>query len=241
MSPSEHRLILRALADRADAHPSPEVHDLLARLSADEVDPEARVLHLRLDLGSFVLGERRKNQGERARIRKLLGKTRLSKGEGPTFEVRPYAATMNEYANLDKWQKTEMREAIDALLVDAMEKWPLAKMEMANLAKPSKPGRKAPKKGPAKASKRPPRVRWSGGRRRAVVLTRYACQPTDEPGSVDVSGGKFILDAMVRAGVLRDDDVESCARFAEWKHVPSSQPGWCEIDVYELKATGAKS
>lgn len=236
MSPSEHRLILQALAHFATAHPSLEVHDLLARLQRDAFHPDDRVLHLRLDLGSFVLGERRKNQSERARLRKSLGKSRLSKGEGPTFEVRPYAATMNEYANLDTWQKTKMREVLDALLAEQTKDWPCAQMEMTNLAKPSKPR----KKGSPKPSKRPPRVRWSGGRRRAVVLTRYACQPTDEPHSIDVSGGKFVLDAMVRAGVLQDDSVEWCARFAEWKHVPSNQPGWCEIDVYELKTTGAK-
>jgi hypothetical protein len=143
------------------------------------------------------------------------------------FVARPFAATLNEYANLDPWLRTTMRDLLDSAIADQLKKSPRARIPMTNLAKPRKSGTARP--------------RWTGGRRRAVMLTRYACQPTDEPGSVDVSGGKFVLDALVRAGVLQDDNVEWCARFAEWKHVPSSQAGWCEVDVYEMKNPGAKS
>lgn len=191
-------------------------------MQQDEIAPGARVFVMRLELGSAVLSDMAKIRRERSKLRKQLGKARLARGEGPSNEMRPFAATMNEYSNLDTWQKTKMREVLDAAVQKALDEQPLAKMPMVNVAK-------------QRAGQKIQRVQWVGGRRRAVVLTRYACQPTDEPSSVDVSGGKFVVDALVRAGVLHDDSVEWCVRYAEWKSIPSSERGMCEIEVYELK------
>lgn len=207
-------------------------------MEADNPDPKACVFRMCLELGSSVLADMARIRRERGKLRKQLGKKRLSEGEGPALVMRPFAATLNEYANLDTWQKTTMREVIDAAVEQACAEYPWAKMAMVNVAKPRKPGKPKPGK-KAKSSKKKPiaRVQWEGGRRRAVVLTRYACQPTDEPNSVDVSGGKFVVDALVRAGVLHDDSVEWCVRYAEWKYVPSNERGVCEIAVYELQST----
>ncbi len=246
MSPERHRLILRAL----DAYLTKDAHfaDLTAWQTCDHlrremegsaIDPKACVFRMTLELGSSVLADMAKIRRERGKLRKQLGKKRLAPGEGPPLEMRPFAATLNEYANLDTWQKTTMREVIDAAVESECDQYPAAKMAMINVAKPRKPNKPKPGKAPKKPSKKKPieRVQWEGGRRRAVVLTRHACQPTDEPSSVDVSGGKFVVDALVRAGVLHDDSVAWCVRFAEWKHVPSSERGVCEIAVYELQST----
>ena len=70
--------------------------------------------------------------------------------------MRPFAATLNEYANLDTWQKTTMREVIDAAVEEVCDQSPAAKMAMINVTKPRKPNKPKPGKAPKKPSKKKP-------------------------------------------------------------------------------------
>lgn len=75
------------------------------------------------------------------------------------------------------------------------------------------------------------------GARRRVVVTRYSSQRPDEL-AVDLIGGKYPVDRLVKAGILAGDSSKHLDREARWtKAKPGA--GYLRIEVYEIGAEAA--
>lgn len=57
-----------------------------------------------------------------------------------------------------------------------------------------------------------PEARVRGKAKRWVRVTRFSPSKVDDPSAVDAIGGKMPVDALVRAGVLHDDNEAHCRR-----------------------------
>lgn len=210
------RVLLRGVVDMAAADVA-AARALLARIEREHVVRGARVFSLELGIGSEATKQVKKWVAARREFRKKLGVKRLKKGEGPAISVLVWAPTLNEYNGLDSRQKEQLRKAIDARIVETREGWPdwhAGFREGASVARGKV------------------RVAREGGRRRAVVVTRYSSRRVDEV-SVDVCGGKMPIDRLVLAGVLRGDTDEWLVREAAWVPVAPGH-GKVVVDVYEI-------
>jgi len=131
------------------------------------------------------------------------------------------APSMNVYSSMKGWQRGKTRTAVDWKILEAKQAWGSWPMNVTRKIE------HVIKKGIARK-----RTRVTGGRRRLVVLTRESSREPDEL-SVDVLGGKIVLDRLVQACVLRDDRRTWCAREAHWAPAKPKQ-GRVVVEVYEL-------
>lgn len=192
---------------------------LLERIDSSRVKLGEKVFSFELALGTDATAPVKKRAKERKELRASLGVTRLAKGVGPAaIKAKPYAPTLNEYNGLVGWRKAHVRESIDGVILEAKTRWPAWAMGVTE-------HQKIGPKGKVQS--------WrSGGRRRAVVVTRYSSKRPDEIG-VDSIGGKMPLDRLVLASVLRDDKDEWLFRVARWEFAPPDA-GRVVIDVHEI-------
>lgn len=191
----------------------------LDRLREEAPHLGEKVFHLECRLGGDARKITAKVNKERKTLRNQLGKARLGKGEGPAKPKLIQAPTMNEYNALQKWQKGEVCDALDARIGELKGEWPRwhCGMTVRTIAGP----------------KGKPRVVKEGGRRRAVVVTRESSVRPDEE-SVDAHmGGKIPVDRLVIAEVLRGDSPVWLARFAIWNPAPPDE-GRVVIEVFEI-------
>ncbi|NBC17182.1 MAG: hypothetical protein GVY18_07685 [Bacteroidetes bacterium] len=142
----------------------------------------------------------------------------------------PFAPTMNEYAakKQRKWALKKLNKEVDELIEAVKPAWPLWDMGVERRTEPKMvDGRLSlTKRGKVRV-----RTIVEGGWRRHVVVTRYSSRQPDEL-SVDVVGGKLVVDRLVLAGVLRDDSPRWCVREARWEQAPPGR-GSLRVDVYE--------
>lgn len=125
------------------------------------------------------------------------------------------APTMNVYAQLQGWRKAKMATQIDWYIVAAKlvcKTWAMGVVR--------EPKGKTGRPGSA-----------TGGRRRAIIVTRYSSVRPDEL-AVDSIGGKLVVDRLVHANVLRNDDPDWCERRAAWEKAPPGK-GSLVVNVYE--------
>ena len=117
-----------------------------------------------------------------------------------------YAPTLNEYAQLDNWQRTKIRRAIlneiDAYLAAG---WVYGN-QRADMGVKRMPGRRGMLGKLVSVGK---------GRKRIVEVIRKSGREPDEI-SADSIGGKIPIDQLVRAGILVDDSPKWCERKAHW-------------------------
>jgi len=76
-------------------------------------------------------------------------------------------------------------------------------------------------------------LRYPSGKasgRRRVEVTRHSSRQPDEL-SADILGAKLVLDALVKAGVLRDDSIKWCERVARWEQAPPGH-GRLVVEVF---------
>lgn len=148
----------------------------------------------------------------RERVARMIEEQRqtLERGELVfTWRVpREHAMTMNEYAGKKGWVKQKIRKALDDSLRRELERGIFPKALL-----------------------------HGAQRRRWLRATRFSPRRIDEL-SVDVIGGKCPTDALVRGGVLADDDHEHLHREARWE---KTKPGNTHllVEVFEMSCEGA--
>jgi len=194
----------------------------LERLREEAPHLGEKVFHLECMLGGDARKITAKVTKERKDLREQLGKSRLSKGEGPPKPKLIQAPTLNEYNALDSWKKGEVCDALDEAIGKLKADWPRWHCGMTVRHVTGTRGKSA---GKAKIVK-------EGGRRRAVVLTRESSVRPDEE-AIDICGGKVPLDRLVQAEVLRGDSPQWLVRHCEWKQVPPEE-GRVIIEVFEI-------
>ena len=133
--------------------------------------------------------------------------------------------TMNAYASWKPWQRARARREIMVALNGAA--W---------TALPGEHQWRAPWLGIVRgpSSRRGmlgPVVREGESRKRRVVVTRRSARQPDEV-SCDTLGGKMPIDALVRAGILRDDSPRWLERVARWERATGAEQG-VRVEVYE--------
>ena len=109
---------------------------------------------------------------------------------------------MNSYANMESWKRQSIRKQIDSVLFARFGGLPVSETNPLH----------------------------HGGKRRSVIVTRYSSRPTDEL-SVDLIGGKIVIDCLVRAAVLAGDSAQLLGRDARWVKSP---PGTGKLVVEVL-------
>lgn len=142
------------------------------------------------------------------------------------------APTMNAYSakKARRWAMGKLNRAVDQRIQFAKREWPAWAMGVDRRRLPVVvDGRPAlDKRGRIRM-----RTEVSGGRRRAVRVTRHSSREPDEM-SVDVVGGKLAIDRLVIARVLRDDSRRWLERQARWFCAPPKQ-GCVVVEVFELE------
>ncbi|RTL27859.1 MAG: hypothetical protein EKK55_05555 [Rhodocyclaceae bacterium] len=225
LSPEEQRAALAALRWAWDKLPQGlglPAFRLAERIEREGFGIGAHVFRLELPFQGDALALARPVHRERAKLRKQLGVKRLPAGMGPPLVERPYAPTMNEYANLRTFEKDKLRKAIDGVIFGLKARWPAWNMGVRAVGVLRGAGKKQ------RAG-----VDLVGGRRRVAVVTRFSSQPVDEI-SVDILGGKMLIDRLVAAHVLRGDDAEWLARVPRWK-LAAPEEGRVVVDVHEIE------
>lgn len=255
----EESALIRALLAKVSDPLAPDPHPMVmlafeSRLAEEAPPLGAHVFRLECELGGDAKKKVAAVTKERRTLRESLGKSRLDKGEGPA-KIAPLAAlTLNEYNAYDPFQKEDLRKAYDAEIERLKKDWPawscgavdtlISRPDVTHKCKKCKgTGMKLPKGAPTtkscgvcKGTKlvgAPPLLNREGGRKRAVVVTRFSSVRPDEE-SVDATlGGKIPVDRLVQAGVLRGDTHVWLVRYGSW--VPCLRgEGRVVVDVYEI-------
>lgn len=128
---------------------------------------------------------------------------------------------MNEYNGMPGWMKAKVRDAIGHQIQARIGRWPSWHAGFRETGVLHK----------VKGVQKVAQVR-SGGRRRLIRVVRHSPRRPDEV-TVDIIGGKMVVDCLVRFGVLVGDDDACLVREAEW--YPSNEgDGRVVVDVFEL-------